>query len=206
MRSATTWRSCSARASGAELLASVRSRFPAARRALLIPWLGWTDRSVAELVLRAMALGWIDLYLVRPTQWPDEVFHRTVTELLQEAARMRGEGPAGVRIHADPRSPRVRELGETLDGLGIPHRVEPAEDGGAPVVSLADGTTLADPSAAELTRALGFPTELDQLAADVVVVGAGPPGSARRSTPHRRVCAPPSSTPARSADRPARAR
>ena len=143
---------------GAELLASVRSRFPNARRALLIPWLGWTDRSVAALVLHAMALGWIDLYLLRPTRWPDEVFHRTVTELLQEAARMRGEGPAGVRIHADPRSPRAHELGETLDGLGIPHRIEPADDGGAPVVSLADGTTLADPSAAELTRALGFPT------------------------------------------------
>ena len=161
---------------GAELLASVRSRFPNARRALLIPWLGWTDRSVAALVLHAMALGWIDLYLLRPTRWPDEVFHRTVTELLQEAARMRGEGPAGVRIHADPRSPRAHELGETLDGLGIPHRIEPADDGGAPVVSLADGTTLADPSAAELTRALGFPTELEELAADVVVVGAGPAG------------------------------
>jgi thioredoxin reductase (NADPH) len=163
-------------ARGAELLATVRSRFPAARRALLIPWLGWTDRSLAALVLHAMALGWIDLYLLRPTRWPDEVFHRTVTELLQEAARGRGEGPAGVRIHADPRSPRVHELGATLDGLGIPHRVEPAEGGGAPVVSLADGTTLADPSAAELTRALGFPTELDELGADVVVVGAGPAG------------------------------
>ena len=161
---------------GAELLASVRSRFPAARRALLIPWLGWTDRSVSELVLRAMALGWIDLYLLRPTQWPDEVFHRTVTELLQEAARMRGEGPAGVRIHADPGSPRAHELGETLDGLGIPHRLEPAERGDEPVVSLADGTTLPDPSGAELTRALGFPTELDEHDADVVVVGAGPAG------------------------------
>ena len=161
---------------GAELLASVRSRFPAARRALLIPWLGWADRSVAELVLRAMALGWIDLYLLRPTHWPDEVFHRTVTELLQEAARMRGEGPAGVRIHAEPGSPRLHALGETLDGLGIPHRLEAADAGSPPRISLADGTTLVDPSPAELTRALGFPTQLDETDADVVVVGAGPAG------------------------------
>jgi thioredoxin reductase (NADPH) len=161
---------------GAELLASVRPRFPAARRGLLIPWLGWADRSLAELVLHAMALGWIDLYVLRPTRWPDEVFHRTVTELLQEAARMRGEGPAGVRISADAGSPRAHELGETLDGLGIPHRLETAEPGSPPSVSLADGTTLVDPSAADLTRALGFPTRLDETDADVVVVGAGPAG------------------------------
>ena len=35
---------------------------------------------------------------------------------------------------------------------------------------------LADPSAAELTRALGFPTELEPHEADLVVVGAGPAG------------------------------
>ena len=35
---------------------------------------------------------------------------------------------------------------------------------------------LTDPSAAELTRALGFPTELDPHDADLVVVGAGPAG------------------------------
>ena len=64
MPPATTWRSCSRPGErGAELLAGVRARFPAARRGLLIPWLGWTDRSVAELVLRAMARGWIDLYV-----------------------------------------------------------------------------------------------------------------------------------------------
>ena len=35
---------------------------------------------------------------------------------------------------------------------------------------------LADPEPAELTRALGFPTELDSHEADLVVVGAGPAG------------------------------
>ena len=35
---------------------------------------------------------------------------------------------------------------------------------------------LVDPTAAELTRALGFPTELDPHEADLVVVGAGPAG------------------------------
>ena len=161
---------------GAELLAGVRARFPAARRGLLIPWLGWTDRALGDLVLRAMSHGWIDLYVVRPTRTPDEVFHRTISELLQESARLKGEGPAGAIVLADPRSPRAHELRSTLAGLGIPHRVEAPEGDAPPSVSLADGTVLVDPTAAELARACGFPTELEADDADLVVVGAGPAG------------------------------
>ena len=161
---------------GAELLAGVRGRFPAARRGLLIPWLGWTDRALGSLILRAMARGWIDLYVLRPTRSPDEVFHRTISELLQESARLKGEGPAGAIVIADPRSRRAHELQSTLAGLGIPHRVEPAEGDATPSVSLADGTTLVDPTAAELALACGFPIELEAGDADLVVVGAGPAG------------------------------
>jgi thioredoxin reductase (NADPH) len=161
---------------GAALLAEVRARFPAARRGLLIPWLGWTNRSIAELVLRSMARGWIDLYVLRPTGARDEVFHRTITELLQESERMKGEGPAGATVVADLRSARAYELRATLAGLGIPHRAREPENEAAPAVTLADGTVLANPSAAELTRALGFPTELEAHDADLIVVGAGPAG------------------------------
>jgi thioredoxin reductase (NADPH) len=161
---------------GAELLAGVRGRFPAARRGLLIPWLGWTDRSLRGLVLRAMAHGWIDLYVLRPTRTPDEVFHRTISELLQESARLKGEGPFGATVVAAPRSRRAHELQATLAGLGIPHRIVAPEEGAAPSVSLADGTVLADPTAAELARACGFPIELEADDADLVVVGAGPAG------------------------------
>ena len=162
---------------GAELLARVRERFPTARRGLLIPWLGWTDRALADLVLRSMARGWIDLYVLRPTGSPDEVFHRTIGELLQESARLRGEGPAGATVLSEPHSARAHELRALLGGLGIPHRALDRA-GLPPAVSLADGTVLEDPSAGELTRALGFPTELEELEADLVVVGAGPAGLA----------------------------
>ena len=70
-----------------------------------------------------MARGWIDLYVLRPTTSPDEVFHRTISELLQESARLKGEGPAGAKVIADPRSRRAHELQSTLAGLGIPHVV-----------------------------------------------------------------------------------
>ena len=161
---------------GAELLSRVRGLHPAARRGLLIPWLGWADRVLSELVLRSMARGWIDLYVLRPTGSPDEVFHRTISELLQESARLRGEGPAGARVVADARSTRAHALRATLSGLGIPHRVEQREGAEQASVALADGSVLADPSPAELTRALGFPTELEAHEADLVVVGAGPAG------------------------------
>jgi len=125
-------------AQGAELLSRVRGLFPAARRGLLLPWLGWVDRSLAEVVLRAMARGWIDLYVLRPTRPADEVFHRTISELLQESARLKGEGPAGARVIADLRSPRAHELRATLTALGIPHRArEPAGSGARPAVALA---------------------------------------------------------------------
>lgn len=108
---------------GAELLARVRALQPTARRGLLIPWLGWMDRALAELVLRSMARGWIDLYVLRPTSAPDEVFHRTIAELLQESARLRGEGPAGATVVTGTPSVRAHELRSTLSGLGIPHRL-----------------------------------------------------------------------------------
>jgi thioredoxin reductase (NADPH) len=161
---------------GAELLAGVRGLHPAARRGLLIPWLGWTDRVLSELVLRSMARGWIDLYVLRPTRTPDEVFYRTISELLQESARLRGEGPAGATVVAPARSTRAHELRATLSGLGIPHRVRQRDDADEASVTLADGSVLTDPTAAELTRALGFPTELETHEADLVVVGAGPAG------------------------------
>jgi thioredoxin reductase (NADPH) len=159
---------------GADLLARMRGRFPTARRGLLIPWLGWSRPGLGELVLRSMARGWIDLYVIAPTRRRDEVFHRTISELLHESERLRGEGPAGAIVVADSRSARGHELRSNLAGLGIPHRTLPGGD--VPAVTLADGQVLTDPDAAELTRALGFPTELDSHETDLVVVGAGPAG------------------------------
>ena len=122
-------------AQGAELLSRVSGLFPAARRGLLLPWLGWVDRSLAEVVLRAMARGRIDLYVLRPTRRADEVFHRTISELLQESARLKGEGPAGARVIADLRSPRAHELRVTRTALGIRtgHASRPGRGRGLPL-------------------------------------------------------------------------
>ena len=70
---------------------------------------GASTRELDDLSIRTAAgRGWIDLYVLEPGEMPDEVFHRTVSELLQERARLRGSGPAGAVVKGPARSRRVR--------------------------------------------------------------------------------------------------
>ena len=157
-----------------ELFGLARERFPGARRALLVPWLGWADETTAAAIRTAAGRGWIELYVLEPSAPPDEVFHRTISELLQERARLTGTGPAEAIVRGPARSRCVHDLQATLAALGIPHR---HEDGGEPpVVTLAGREPLVDPSPEQVAAAVGFPTTAVDGEADVVVVGAGPAG------------------------------
>jgi thioredoxin reductase (NADPH) len=178
---------------GADLLARVKELHPLARRALLIPWGGWGDRPTADAVLRAMALGQIDYYALKPWQSPDEFFHRTVSEYLHEWSRAALARPQEVAVVAEPRSPRTHEMRSLLARNGVPHAFHSpgSEEGrrlieaggveftGVPLVTMLDGSVLVDPSNARLAAAYGVSTELDETREfDVVVVGAGPGGLA----------------------------
>jgi thioredoxin reductase (NADPH) len=158
-----------------QLLGLARERFPSAKRALLVPWLGWADPALAAAIRTAAGRGWIDLYVLEPGDMPDEVFHRTVSELLQERARLRGSGPAGAIVQGPARSRRVRELHSTLAALGIPHRVV-ATESGPPTVLLARCAPLVDPTPEEVAESVGFHIGVVGGEADAVVVGAGPAG------------------------------
>ena len=108
---------------GADLLARMRGRFPTARRGLLIPWLGWSRRGVGELVLRSMARGWIDLYVIwhrpgaatRSSTGRSPSCCRSRSAFAARARRARRSSPSA-------RSPRAHQLRSSLAGLGIPHR------------------------------------------------------------------------------------
>ena len=178
---------------GPELLTRVRELHPHARRAVLIPWGGWGDRPTADAVLRAMALGQIDYYVLKPWHSPDEFFHRTLAEYLHEWSRAALARPQEIAVIAEPRSPRAHELRSLLARNGVPHALHApgseegrrllegagAEFTGAPLVITLDGAVLEDPSNAELAAAYGVSTELeDAHEFDVVVVGAGPGGLA----------------------------
>ena len=178
---------------GAELLVRVKELHPHARRAMLIPWGGWGDRPTSEAVLRAMALGQIDYYVLKPSRSPDEYFHRTISEYLHEWSRATSAQPQEISVVAEARSVATHEMRSMLARNGVPHTLYEAgtdeadrlleaagvEYTGVPVVLTLDGRVLVNPTRAELADAYGVSTEVaDERDFDVVVVGAGPGGLA----------------------------
>jgi thioredoxin reductase (NADPH) len=176
---------------GTEFFARVRAMYPDAKRALLVDWGAWSDPKTADAILRAIGLGHIDYYVLKPWRSPDELFHRTVTELLHEWARASSTGPQAVEVVAEQWSPRGHELRSLLARNGVPHVFRPSDsprgaellreaemqDAKAPVVFLMNGRVLVDPTNAELAAAYGVSTQLDERRDfDVIVLGAGPAG------------------------------
>jgi thioredoxin reductase (NADPH) len=177
-----------------KLLTQVRELHPNAKRALLVEWGAWADRPTAEAMLRAMARGSIDYYVIKPWRSPDEFFHRTVTEFLHEWSRSTGWSPQELVLVGARWSQRSHELRSLLARSGAPHVFHPSdspagrralaevdrEDEEAPVAILMDGQVLVDPSNTDLVCAYGLTTQLDDERRDfdLVVVGAGPAGLA----------------------------
>ena len=179
---------------GEQLLERVHDLHPHAKRALLIPWGGWADEDTADAIRTAMALGHIDYYALKPWSTPDELFHRLVSEFLQEWRRQNAPGRRELTVVADPWSSRGYELRNLLARNGVPHAFHACDSaegaallqscgqGGAdvPVVILPDGSALVDPAAEDLAQhGTRMPTELEAPGTfDVVIVGAGPAGLA----------------------------
>jgi thioredoxin reductase (NADPH) len=179
---------------GSELLARVRREHPEAKRGLLIEFGNWADRPTADAILKAMALGDIHYYVLKPWNTPDELFHRTVTEFLHEWFRTERPGEREVDVIGGEWAPRSHEVCSLLSRNGIPHSFHTIDSpegrmmldnagcehsGEGPFVITYEETVLADPTNAELAHAFGFSTELrDKSDFDIVVVGAGPAGLA----------------------------
>jgi thioredoxin reductase (NADPH) len=179
---------------GEELLERVHDLHPHAKRALLIAWGEWDDDETADVIRDAMAVGHIDYYAVKPFASPDEVFHRLVSDLLQEWRRQNLPGRRELTVVADPWSPRGYELRNRLARNGVPHafHTPESEEGkqyliacgnegaSVPVVVLPDGSALVDPDAEDLAQhGTRMRTELDEPGTyDVVIVGSGPAGLA----------------------------
>jgi thioredoxin reductase (NADPH) len=178
---------------GEELLGRVSHLHPHAKRALLIPWGGWADDDTAQAIREAMTCGHIDYYVLKPWTSPDELFHRLVSEFLQEWRRST-EGRLELTVVADPLSRKGYELRNVLARHGVPHAFFASDSDEArellrtcgqtsspePVVVLPDDSVLVDPSREDLA-AHGYhvPTALDDPGTfDVLIVGAGPAGLA----------------------------
>ena len=176
---------------GESVLGRTRELHPAAKRALLLDWGAWGDHATEEAVLRAMATGLIDYYVVKPWRSPDEAFHRAITDFLHEW--MSGVGPQEIAVVGEPWAPRSHEIRRLLERNGFPHIFHSVDseqgklvlsecgvdESSLPVVQMLDGRVLVDPSPAEVARACGIDTSVGEgTEFDVVVVGAGPGGLA----------------------------
>src|SRR3954452_14879490 len=176
---------------GESLLVRTRELHPGAKRALLLDWGAWGDEATEQAILRAMATGLIDYYVVKPWRSPDESFHRAITDFLQEW--MSGIGPQEIAVVGEPWAPGSHEIRRLLERNGMAHAFHAldSEPGKAllaecgvdetclPVVQMLDGRVLLNPTPAELARACGIDTNVsDATEFDVVVVGAGPGGLA----------------------------
>jgi len=179
---------------GEDLLERVHDLHPHAKRALLIPWGGWADEDTASAIRNAMALGHIDYYALKPFSAPDELFHRLISEFLEEWRRQNAPGRRELTVVADPRSARGYALRNQLARNGVPHAFHTPDSAEGmeyllacdqqgtevPVVVLPDGTPLVDPQPEDLAQhATRMRTEIDHPEPfDVVIVGAGPAGLA----------------------------
>jgi thioredoxin reductase (NADPH) len=176
---------------GADLLATAKSLHPHAKRGLLIEWGAWGDPATAEAIRRAMAIGSMDYYVLKPWKSPDELFHRMLGEFIHEWSRTQATRPKELVVVADRQSPRAHELTALLARNGVPHVFHPSDSPSArtllaqtthtlaegPLVFLPEGRVLVDPSNVELASGYGVPTALgDERDFDVAVVGAGPAG------------------------------
>jgi thioredoxin reductase (NADPH) len=173
---------------GAALLDEVRVVHPHARRGLLLNWN--ESRSHREEIAVAFAQRQAEGFVTKPAGTPDERFHRSVTELLDEWWRIRAPLAAAVQIVCAERTARVHEMSDLLQRHNVPFVFEHAnsESGAAilrsaglsgtvtPVVVLPDGRTFADPTNIEVADALGARTRPGSGTYDLIVVGGGPAG------------------------------
>jgi thioredoxin reductase (NADPH) len=165
---------------GADVLRQVRSLHPDAGRVLLVPWGSWAERKTADAILRAMSLGDIDYYVLKPWTSPDELFCRTVSEFVQTWSRTVSSAAREVVVVGAIRDPRGHSVRSLLGRNGIPHayldRGTPAatevltrigadqpEDADGPLIlwlAALGGRVLVDPTDAEIVEAWGIRTDL----------------------------------------------
>ena len=170
------------------LFAEIRRANPQTKRAMLIGWGQWGYRDAGATILDGIEHGRIDHYVVRPSAPPDEQFHQAVSTFLLEWAEERRSAPYAIHVVGDSWAGRAYELRSVLESCAFPHAFTLADSAEGqsllgspppdelPVVILPDGTTLTNPSDAELTQATGSSIEPEDTEIDLLIVGAGPAG------------------------------
>lgn len=178
---------------GIDFLTATRPTYPGTWRAVVVQW---GDFASADAVFGSIALGNVDLSLIRPEQRRDEEFHSAITDALEDFHLERGGGFEAVRLIGPDSSARCHELRDTFARNHIPigfHDSASArgrrmidelglDDPPLPVLVLtftAEPQVLCDPTDLEIAVAFGLTEGMaDDEVFDVAIIGAGPCGLA----------------------------
>ena len=176
------------RMNGIEFLTAAIREFPDVRRVLL------TAYADTEAAIGAINVVKLDHYLLKPWDPPDRNLYPVLDDLLDQWSASYHPPFEGIRVIGTRWSRRCYEVREFLARYQIPYQwldIESSDsdvrktlaslgDGHAkfPVVHCPDGTTLVDPSPADLADRVGLRTRPQTDFFDVIIVGGGPAGLA----------------------------
>ncbi|MGO8787783.1 MAG: FAD-dependent oxidoreductase [Terriglobia bacterium] len=175
---------------GVEFLGQAMELFPNAKRVLL------TAYADTDAAIRAINDARIHHYLLKPWHPPEEHLYPALDDLLDDWMGSFQPPFDGIRVLGTRWSPhsyairdflarnqapyqwidvetaeRVAEVRQLMSAVG-------AEPSNLPIVLFPDGTSLANPSTAELAEKLGLRVRPDLKFYDLVIVGGGPAGLA----------------------------
>jgi thioredoxin reductase (NADPH) len=176
---------------GTEFLARMRQAHPDAKRALLT---AYTDSEAAIDAINSVGLHH---YLMKPWDPPEDRLYPVIDGLLADWSVNARQSFEGLRVIGARWSPQSYATREFLSRNQIPYSwididqndrmrdIALSANGGdpskLPVVLLADGTALTQPSTAELGNRCGLQTSLPEPQLryfDLAIIGAGPAGLA----------------------------
>jgi thioredoxin reductase (NADPH) len=179
---------------GIAFLSQAQRFHPDAKRAVLVGWADAYsgDSAGSDDIARAAALGEIHSFVLKPVVEPDEQFHHAITELLDDWARQHRPRFEVLQIVGERWSEVSHAFRDHLERSLIPFGFyEPdsaagralmesaGTSGPLPIAILHDGRVFVQPTAIEISEALGITVAGETTTTfDVTVVGAGPAGLA----------------------------
>lgn len=176
------------RMSGVEFLEQARALFPDAKRVLL------TAYADTEAAIKAINTAKVDYYSLKPWDPPEENLYPVLDDLLSDWQANYRPPFEGIRVVGHRWSADSHALKDFLGRNGVPYQwldIESTGDeargllakagldaGRLPVVLLADGTSLVEPTLQEVAEKIGRRTSAENPFYDLIIVGGGPAGLA----------------------------
>jgi len=169
---------------GIEFLEQAMDVYPYAKRVLLT---AYADTNAAIDAINVVDL---DYYLLKPWDPPEEKLYPVVDDLLAAWLSSEHRPVPETKVIGHRWSARSSEVREFLARNQVPYRwfasdqpegqrllaAAAADDRGLPVVITPDGSTLIQPSDAELADKVGLATTPAEKFYDLIVIGGGPAG------------------------------